>query len=777
VPERRTSLAILALAMILYGGAHWVQMERPAVGLSWIIVLAGLGILPALVSWMGRPRLAWLVALPAAGVVAIGIVTGLWPWHSHHGIYPRAVAGVLDDGAHGWFTAHTPFDAGRFVAVDRDLKLAFFALAVILAWTLICRGWALAAVAVGFLMFALPSTVLDMSAGGLRAALFLALALAALYLTGERLPRSGAAPQAAFLGVTAVVAGLVVGGAPGVSKDAFLGWQKWDPLAKPVPSVNVQYVWDQTYKPLHWPKKRTVVMEVNSPVPLYWKAAELTVFAEDHWSQGPETIPLINQVGGSYLLPPGYTPTNVITADQTDVVRIAVKVQGLADPHLIGTGQALRWTLPADVHSIVSTSGTVTTATVPDRGSTYAVTAYTPSPTATELASTGSAYPPEVAAGISVGGVQIPSFGSGQSLAAPEPLPHSYVAASNQVWRRSGAEQAKTPFTAAFLVEHYLRSAPFQYDLTPTQRKGVPALVDFLTRSHSGYCQMYSGAMALVLRLHGIPARVAVGFTPGRPPTNAGDPYIVMDRNAHAWVEVYFPGYGWMPFEPTPSRTLTEGYSSSSVAFAKSTTGEGRAQLPADAQAGLDFFAARAEIQGDKPNLRDPLLLKQSQGVGDHGHGGVFSPTAPFIDRSGNGHFLRWLFSALVIVLVGVVLFKVVATRWRYLRRGPRARAGAAYHDLATFVGDQGVAVRPGFTFEDLADRVEHTFGVPTTAFARAASRARYAPLGRAGASEAEMRRELRGVKRGVRQRLSRGERAVGAVRLRSVLSAASRRE
>ena len=154
------------------------------------------------------------------------------------------------------------------------------------------------------------------------------------------------------------------------------------------------------------------------------------------------------------------------------------------------------------------------------------------------------------------------------------------------------------------------------------------------------------------------------------------------------------------------------------------------------------------------------------------------SPIAPFVDRSrGNGQFVRWAFSVAVIVLIGIVLFKIFAARWRYLRRGPRAQATAAYHDLATFVGDQGVPVRPGYTFEDLADRVEHTFGVPTTAFALAASRARYAPIGRARAAEAEMRRELRGVKRGVRERLSSRERATGAVRLRSVLSAASRRE
>jgi protein-glutamine gamma-glutamyltransferase len=773
VPERRFGIVVLAALLILYGGLHWGQMEAPPLGASWVLFLGGLGLLPAVVSWLGRPRLAWIGVLPAATIVAVGATTKLWPWTTAHGFYPRAVWSVLDDGAHAWFTAHTPFDSGRFIAVDRDLKLALFALAAILAWTLVCRGWALAAVAVGFLLFALPSTVVTMSAGGVRAALFLGLALAALYFTGDRLPRSGAAPQAAFLGATAVIAGLVVGGAPGVSKDAFLGWQKWDPLAKPDPSVNVQYVWDQTYKPLHWPKKKTVVMEVHSPVPLYWKATQLTVFQNNHWSQGPETIPLVNQVGGSYTMPPGFLPANVVTAGQGDVVRMSVTVEGLADPHLIGTGQPLRWTLPSDVHSIVSIDGSATTATEPSRGATYGVTAYTPSPTGTDLASSGTAYPPDVAAGINVAGTQIPPFRSGGPPTHPVSLPRSYIAVSNQVWRRSGADLAKTPFTAAFLVERYLRSAPFEYDNTPRQHKGVPPLVDFLARTHAGYCQMFSGAMALVLRLHGIPARIAVGFTTGKPPTKSGDPYIVYDRNAHAWVEVYFPGYGWMPFEPTPTRTLAEGYSSSSVAFAKSTTGGGvRSNLPPDARVALAAIAARSA--GPTPAVSK--LFKQERA--EHGHGGVFVPSATGLgDGSNHGRFLPWLFTVFVIVLAAVVIFKVVATRWRYLQRGPRARAAAAYHDLATFVGDQGVPVRPGYTFEDLADRVEHTFGVPTTAFARAASRARYAPLGPARAAEIEMRRELRGVKRGLRERLSRSERAAGAVRLRSVLSAASRRE
>ena len=777
---------VMAVALIVYGGAHWAQMESPALGMRWVFGLTALAILPAIVAVYGHPRLAWLVALPAACVVAVGVVTHLWPWSTQHGFYPRAVAGVLNDGSHSWFTAHTPFDAGRFVAVDADLKLMFFALAAILAWTLICRGWALVAVAVGFLLFAFPSTVVDMSAGGLRAAIFLGLALGTLYVTGDKLPRSGAAPQAALLGATAVIAGLIVGGAPGVSKQAFLGWQQWNPLAKPDKLVNVQYVWNQNYKPLHWPKKRTVVMEVHSPLPLYWKAAVLTAFNNDHWTQAGESIPSANQVGGSYLIPPGYLPPNVVTADITDTAKITVRIDGLADPHLIGTGQAMRWTFPPDVRSYVGLDGTVTTTSDPPRGATYSETAYTPNPSPTDLASTGTAYPPEVTGGITVGGTQFPPFGSG-GRPVGAPIPEDYLRAADQVWRASGADKATTPFGAAFLVEHYLRSPRFTYDLTPGLKKGVPPLVDFMTRRHHGYCQMFSGAMALVLRMHGIPARVAVGFTTGRPPQKSGDPYIVTDRNAHSWVEVFFPGYGWMPFEPTPSRSLTEAYSSSSTAFRNIATGGGVKTLDSQTRKYLVLQEQRISSQdcpnkaagppGVTPGCKTNLTKLFKQQLGAHGHGGTFAAGTPIGSSSGNGQFVRWLFWAALLVLLVVILFKVVAARWRYVRRGPRARAAAAYHDLATFVGDQGVPVRPGYTFEDLADRVEHTFGVPTTAFARAASRARYAPLGRARASEAEMRRELRGVKRGVRQRLSKRERAAGAVRLRSVLSAASRRE
>ncbi len=72
--------------------------------------------------------------------------------------------------------------------------------------------------------------------------------------------------------------------------------------------------------------------------------------------------------------------------------------------------------------------------------------------------------------------------------------------------------------------------------------------MDFLTTKR-GYCELYASAMAYLVRAAGIPSRVAIGFRNGHP---AGDRISVTNHDAHAWVEVYFSGIGWVPFDPTP---------------------------------------------------------------------------------------------------------------------------------------------------------------------------------------------------------------------------------
>ena len=84
--------------------------------------------------------------------------------------------------------------------------------------------------------------------------------------------------------------------------------------------------------------------------------------------------------------------------------------------------------------------------------------------------------------------------------------------------------------------------------------EGVPPLEHFLFEGKAGYCQHFSGAMALLLRMGGVPARVATGFSPGGFRRRQGE-WVVRDRDAHSWVEAWFDGIGWVTFDPTPSAT------------------------------------------------------------------------------------------------------------------------------------------------------------------------------------------------------------------------------
>jgi Transglutaminase-like superfamily/Domain of unknown function (DUF4129) len=110
------------------------------------------------------------------------------------------------------------------------------------------------------------------------------------------------------------------------------------------------------------------------------------------------------------------------------------------------------------------------------------------------------------------------------------------------------------PYDQATAIEAYLRSN-YQYTLTPTE---PPANADpleyFLFTSKEGYCEYFASAMGDLLRSLGIPTRLVNGYGPGSYDEKLGR-YVVKESDAHTWVESYFPGYGWIPFEPTPDGT------------------------------------------------------------------------------------------------------------------------------------------------------------------------------------------------------------------------------
>lgn len=118
-------------------------------------------------------------------------------------------------------------------------------------------------------------------------------------------------------------------------------------------------------------------------------------------------------------------------------------------------------------------------------------------------------------------------------------------------------ENATNPIEKAQIIEQYLRTTTV-YDESVAAPPPEADLVDYvLFERQRGYCEYYASAMAVMLRTIGIPARVVVGFFPGEYDQDQGG-YLYRQTNAHAWVEVYVPGFGWIPFEPTASRPMID---------------------------------------------------------------------------------------------------------------------------------------------------------------------------------------------------------------------------
>jgi hypothetical protein len=115
---------------------------------------------------------------------------------------------------------------------------------------------------------------------------------------------------------------------------------------------------------------------------------------------------------------------------------------------------------------------------------------------------------------------------------------------------RSVTASASSEFDRAVAIQNYLQTE-FGYTLEQPSPAPADPLAHFLFERRKGHCEYFATAMTVMLRTIGIPARYVTGFLPGEFNEVAGD-YIVRASDAHAWVEVYFPDFGWITFDPTP---------------------------------------------------------------------------------------------------------------------------------------------------------------------------------------------------------------------------------
>ncbi|HHY58010.1 MAG TPA: transglutaminase domain-containing protein [Chloroflexi bacterium] len=134
-------------------------------------------------------------------------------------------------------------------------------------------------------------------------------------------------------------------------------------------------------------------------------------------------------------------------------------------------------------------------------------------------------------------------------------LPEDFPASVAELARQLTVD-ATTPYAKAKAIETYLRTIPYN-DAIPAPPAGRDPLEYFLFDLQEGYCDYYATAMAMMLRVVGVPARTASGYAEGTFDEESGA-YFVTERDAHTWVEVFFPEYGWIEFEPTAGESPLE---------------------------------------------------------------------------------------------------------------------------------------------------------------------------------------------------------------------------
>jgi transglutaminase-like putative cysteine protease len=264
-------------------------------------------------------------------------------------------------------------------------------------------------------------------------------------------------------------------------------------------------------------------------------------------------------------------------------------------------------------------------------------------------------------------------------------------------------QNASTPYRQVLAIQqHFVSSGDFHYSLDVRPRADANALVDFLTRTRTGFCQQFAAAMAILVRELGIPARVVVGFRPG---SQSGDTFTVSTEDAHSWVEVLFPGYGWLPFEPTPGGWRSPLATAGSY-LSPETPGACPPSEPGCA-AGGETTAGSGTTGGGLTGKLQQVEFSVRNDSGRGRRGGVETP----VPDTGYSIPYRLLFLALLaLVALLLITVPIVKAAWRrrtvHGARDPDALVLRAYRVFDGEAADLGLGRADGETLAEHRDRL-----------------------------------------------------------------------
>jgi len=457
------------------------------------------------------------------------------------------------------------------------------------------------------------------------------LALLALVAAWLWLPRLGAREAAAGAALVASIGLLSLPVAAALDgDDPWWDYRAWNWFGG---GKAITFQWNHEYGPLDWPREGTTLLNIRSDRPHYWKAETLDGFDGLRWIRTPATDPEKPDLPTGFCVQEGRW--NYFECNERWDEEVQVTVRSLSTDLVVGAGTIYG---VEGVNHTTSGDGTARVLGEPlEEGDTYTVRAYAPDPTASQMRNSPRVYSdskrhyttivlPEPGDSATEGlGLQGDAARSAaleerEEVRVPfEDDPPADIAAAEQrllasryaeMYRlaQDWTADADNAYETVKAIERRLLDKERYIYAERVPTRPLP-LQGFLLQERRGYCQQFSGAMALMLRMKGIPARVAAGFSPGSYNRDTEE-FRVRDLDAHSWVEVFFTGIGWVPFDPTPTAAPAQSQSAGVAATSAASGDAGEVSNPRGGVA-AERLSPGAELVGGEggPDWIVPVLV------------------------------------------------------------------------------------------------------------------------------------------------------------------------
>ncbi|HET8569764.1 MAG TPA: transglutaminase domain-containing protein [Candidatus Limnocylindria bacterium] len=296
-------------------------------------------------------------------------------------------------------------------------------------------------------------------------------------------------------------------------------------------------------------------------------------------------------------------------------------------------------------------------------------------------------------------GTSYPAYVKQKYLQIPSTLPQRVRDKARQV-----AGNAQNPYDKAETIETWLRQTYRYSTVVKTPPAGRDPIDYFLFDLKEDFCEYFASAMIMMLRELGVPARYVQGYTTGTFDPETGR-YVVREQNAHAWVEVFFPQYGWVEFEPTPSETVFFREDDIALGNGESPSGSGE--------------------DGDGRAVNDPDrdLIRDDEGAfpEDTGIFGVPGDLARLDPRPA--------IVALILVLIGMVA-AFIRFQWRFRGLPPLEAAWGKTRLLGSYAGHLPAPSQTAYEYADSLARSFPGTAEPARTLAHVRVLDRYSPAG-----------------------------------------------